>query len=77
MELIAKVNWAKNLKDFRPISVVGCIYKLISKVLARRMAKVLGEVIGESHNVFVENRQILDAVMVANEVVDYLIICRR
>lgn len=46
--LIHKVEGANDIKDFRLISLVGCICKLISKVLARRMSRVLGEVVGES-----------------------------
>lgn len=57
--LIPKVMGAKDINAFRPISLVGSIYKLISKVLARRLSKVLGEVIGENQNAFVEGRQIL------------------
>ncbi|XP_021899093.1 uncharacterized protein LOC110815570 [Carica papaya] len=53
---------AKDIKDFRPIRLVGSIYKLISKVLAKKLSKVLGEVIGENQNAFVEDRQILDAI---------------
>lgn len=68
-----KVAGAKNIKDFRPINLVGSLYKLISKVLAKRMSNVMGEVIGENQNAFVEGRQILDAVMVVNEVVDDLV----
>lgn len=34
---------------------------------------MLGEVIGKSQNVFVEGRQIFDAVVMANEVVDELV----
>lgn len=44
------------MKEFRPISLVGYFYKLISKVLVRRLSKVLGKVIGESQNAFVEGR---------------------
>ena len=58
------------MKDFRPISLVGSLYKLLAKVLANRIKKVMGKVISESQNAFVEGRQILDAVLIANEAVD-------
>ena len=35
--LIPKKADAQNIKDYRPISLIGCIYKLLSKVLARRI----------------------------------------
>lgn len=37
--LIPKKKGAKELKDFRPISLVGSFYKLISKVLTDRLKK--------------------------------------
>ena len=39
--LVPKVRDPCNLHQFRPISLVGAIYKVISKVLARRIKKVL------------------------------------
>lgn len=54
--LIAKKEGANNIKDFRPVSLMGCIYKLISNVLARRLARVLGEVIGDCQHAFIEGR---------------------
>ncbi|RVW28422.1 Transposon TX1 uncharacterized 149 kDa protein [Vitis vinifera] len=68
--LVLKRGGAKDLKDFRPISLVGSLYKLLAKVLANRIKKVMGKVISESQNAFVEGRQILDAVLIANEAVD-------
>ena len=68
--LVPKKGGVEDLKDFRPISLVGSLYKLLAKVLANRIKKVMGKVISEPQNVFVEGRQILDAVLIANEVVD-------
>lgn len=41
------------------------------------LARVLGDIIGESQHAFVEGRQILDAVMAANEVVDDLLVGKK
>ena len=68
--LIPKKADAQNIKDYRPISLVGCIYKLLSKVLARRLRDVIGSLISENQLAFVGGRQILDAVLIANGLID-------
>ncbi|XP_057734573.1 uncharacterized protein LOC130950022 [Arachis stenosperma] len=38
--LAPKFTGAREIKDLRPISMVGCVYKVMSKVLVRRMGKL-------------------------------------
>ena len=54
--LIPKNEGAIDIKDFRPIGLVGSIYKLLSKVLARRLKGVIGSLISENQNAFVGGR---------------------
>ena len=66
LSLIPKKNNALNIKDFKPINLVGSVYKLLSKVLANRLRWVLDKLTSESQNSFVGGRQILDSVFIAN-----------
>lgn len=68
--LIPKVQNPSNFKEFRPICLVGCLYKIVEKVLAHSLHRVVGKVVGECQFSFIKGRQILDCALVANEVVD-------
>lgn len=46
--LIPKVDCPVSFKDYRPISMVGWVYKVLSKVLANRLKILLPSIIGES-----------------------------
>jgi hypothetical protein len=58
------------MKDFRPISLVGSLYKIIAKVLANRLKEVLNKVISKTQSAFIKERQILDPILIANESLD-------
>ncbi|GKB01746.1 RNA-directed DNA polymerase, eukaryota, reverse transcriptase zinc-binding domain protein [Tanacetum coccineum] len=58
--LILKLQDAKLVKDFRPISLIGSLYKIIAKTLANRLVGVLGDIVNEVQSAFVSIRQILD-----------------
>jgi hypothetical protein len=68
--LIPKVDSPQRLNEFRPISLVGSLYKILAKVFANRLRMVIGSVISESQTAFVKDRQILDGILIANEVMD-------
>ena len=70
ISLIPKKVDAMNIQDFHPISLIGSVYKLLSKILANRLALVLHGLISESQNLFVGGRQILDSVLIAHECLD-------
>ena len=55
--LIPKKGGVEDLKDFRPISLVGSVYKLIAKVLANRLKKVMHGLVNTAQNAFVEGRK--------------------
>ena len=59
-----KKGGTEDLRDFRPISLVGSLYKPMAKVLANRLNKVVGKVVSEAQNAFVEGRPITDASLV-------------
>jgi len=70
--LIAKKDNPSNLNEFRPISLVGCVYKILSKIMANRLKKVLPSIIDVNQSTFLSGRGLLDSILVANETVDYL-----
>ncbi|GKC47229.1 RNA-directed DNA polymerase, eukaryota, partial [Tanacetum coccineum] len=69
--LISKVPDANLVNDFRPISLIRSIYKVIAKILANRLVGVLGIIVNEVQSAFIEGRQILDGPFILNEVMQW------
>ncbi|GJZ08803.1 cysteine-rich receptor-like protein kinase, partial [Tanacetum coccineum] len=55
--------------DYRPISLIGCVYKVISKLLSSRLARVINYIISHNQSDFISGRQILDGCLIANEII--------
>lgn len=69
--LIPKKFAPQRVNDFRPISLTTSIYKLLAKVLAECLKRVLPYTISQHQSAFVNERQITDPILIVNEVVDY------
>ncbi|GKA99799.1 RNA-directed DNA polymerase, eukaryota, partial [Tanacetum coccineum] len=72
--LIPKIIDANMVKDFRPISLIGSLYKVIAKILTNRLVNVIGDLVNEVQSAFVAERQILDGPFILNEVIQW---CRK
>ncbi|GJR37353.1 cellulose synthase-like protein G3 [Tanacetum coccineum] len=69
--LIPKSQEAKMVKDFRHISLIGSMYKIITKILANRLSLVISELVSDVQSAFVFNRQILDGPFILNELLSW------
>lgn len=70
--LIPKEVGSIEVEKMRPLSMIGCLYKIISKILTWRLKGVMNELVGESETAFIEGTQILDGALIANETVHWL-----
>ncbi|KAJ9557764.1 hypothetical protein OSB04_012378 [Centaurea solstitialis] len=68
ISLIPKVKDPLSLNEYRPIHLMGCISKVISKMLAERLKLVVGDVISSVQTAFVKGRKIMDGPLIVNEV---------
>ena len=71
--LVPRKGGVEDFKNFKPINLVGNLYKLIAKVLANKLNTVMGRLVNKAQNAFVEGRQILDAPLITNEVIDSML----
>nr|GEW57416.1 RNA-directed DNA polymerase, eukaryota, reverse transcriptase zinc-binding domain protein [Tanacetum cinerariifolium] len=69
--LIPKTSNANMVKDYRSISLIGSMYKIISKILANRLVVVLGGLVNEIQSAFMADKQILDGSVILNELVQW------
>ncbi|MFS7926579.1 putative RNA-directed DNA polymerase [Helianthus anomalus] len=70
--LIPKVKDPLGPSDFRPISLIGVVNKVISKVLVNRLKGVMDKLISEQQSAFLSGRSIMDGPLMLNEIWSWL-----
>ena len=72
IKLTFKKNGRHLLRNYRPISLLNTDIKLITKILANRLAKVLPNIIHESQKC-VRGRKITDSIHFAQNLIESII----
>lgn len=67
--LLPKKSNASTWSDFRPINLCNVLNKIITKLLANRLAKLLLSIITENQSGFVGGRLISDNILLAQELI--------
>lgn len=70
LTLVPKFTGATKIKEFRPIACLNTIYKLISRLLVRRIKPILQQLILPSHTAFIKGRLIVENSVLASELVN-------
>nr|GFB34073.1 RNA-directed DNA polymerase, eukaryota [Tanacetum cinerariifolium] len=58
----------KVVSDYRPICLIGSLYKVVTKILATCLSTVIYDLISDVQTAFIPNRQILDGPFIINEI---------
>ena len=66
--LLPKIHEAEKIQQYRPICLLNCIYKLITKILTLRLEKVADKLILNSQSAFMKGRNIMNGIMALHEI---------
>jgi len=65
--LIPKSAHSSTVHDFRPISCCNVTYKVISKILASRLAPILSSLVDQAQSAFIQGRSMVDNIHLVQE----------
>jgi Reverse transcriptase (RNA-dependent DNA polymerase) len=71
IRLIPKKGDLGNIKNWRPISLLNCVYKVISKAINNRLKKVANRILRRAQKGFVPKRYIQECLINIIETVNY------
>jgi len=70
--LIPKIPNADTIDKYRPITLANFKFKIISKVLADRLAKIMPGIVSDEQMGFIQGRNIKDCICMASEAINLL-----
>jgi len=70
--LIPKTQNADTVSQYRPIALANFKYKIISKIMADRVATIMPTIISPEQKGFIQGRQIRDCICLASEAINQL-----
>lgn len=70
LSLIPKFPGASRIRDFRPISCLNTIYKVISRLMVKRLKPILPTLILPSQTAFIKGRLLVENTTLAGELIN-------
>ena len=71
--LTPKGGFKTNLKNLRPITLLGIVYKGLIKTMARRVQLLLDQLIRPNQIGYIKGQSIIDNVILAFELMDWIV----
>ena len=74
--LMYKSGVREDIKNWRPITLLNLDYKIIAKIYAERLKKVLPKIINSDQKAFLDGRQISESVRLTQDIIHNNRFCR-
>ncbi|XP_063447938.1 uncharacterized protein LOC134727487 [Mytilus trossulus] len=72
LTLLHKGGERENIKNWRPLTLLNCDYKIIAKILSERLKIVLPKIIHTDQKGFVKGRNISEANRMIQDIIEYI-----